>query len=99
MGKTQSILDEDIRLSEEALSEYHANKGSAIPWDEFYKTQMARLSKSKTDIEHSETDDEDIRLAEEALAEYRANPESAIDGDNFLKQLKKKYQSHHAGSK
>jgi hypothetical protein len=83
--------EEDIRLAEEALAEYHANPGSAVTWDEFYKQQMAGLTKSKTDIVHSETDEDDIRLAEEALTEYHANPGSAIEGDLFFRQLKEKY--------
>lgn len=83
--------DEDIRLAEEALAEYHANPGLAVTWDKFYKQQMAGLTKSKTEIVHSETDEDDIRLVEEALAEYHANPGSAIEGDLFFSQLKEKY--------
>jgi hypothetical protein len=31
--------EEDIRLAEEALEEYHANPESAVPWNDFFEEQ------------------------------------------------------------
>jgi hypothetical protein len=76
--------DDDIRLAEEALAEYHANPESAVDGDLFLK----QLNEKRNKV--FEKEDEDIRLAEEALAEYHANPESAVPWETFYKEQKKK---------
>lgn len=44
--------EEDILLAEEALVEYHANPGSAVPWNDFFEEQKKKLKESKTYADH-----------------------------------------------